>query len=177
VLLEDQDALSGTGRDRRKGLPHRPGNVSEASRPYQVQARWRRCMPGRTAEDTDWAGIDLLSATLERMQPSPVITLNALWQSPSSTARRQPSHDRAAGSEASGYFYFHGLRGARSMMQLGRARGGAVGFHPGLALPTRSRKQLISGCIWTGSKHSVNGKFSYRVCRIAPVWFSWGASP
>ena len=54
-----------------KAMRHqRPG-------PYLVQAAIAalHARAGR-AEDTDWAEIDLLYATLERLQPSPLITLN-----------------------------------------------------------------------------------------------------
>ncbi len=42
-----------------------------------MQAAIAACMPSAArAEDTDWAEIDQLYAALERMQPSPVVTLN-----------------------------------------------------------------------------------------------------
>ena len=47
--------------------------------PARIKCRRRlpRCMRARRrAEDTDWAEIELLYATLERLQPSPVVTLN-----------------------------------------------------------------------------------------------------
>mgnify|MGYP003694069547 CR=1 FL=1 len=54
-----------------KAMRHRrPG-------PYQVQAAIAALHArARRAEDTDWAQIDLLYANLERLQPSPVVTLN-----------------------------------------------------------------------------------------------------
>src|SRR6185437_5164712 len=44
---------------------------------YQLQAAIAalHCRAAR-AQDTDWAEIDLLYATLERLHPSPVVTLN-----------------------------------------------------------------------------------------------------
>ena len=53
----------------------------------------RRARPCVTAEDTDWSEIDQLYATLERLQPSPVVTLNravavAKVQGPGGGARR-----------------------------------------------------------------------------------------
>ncbi|HZZ37403.1 MAG TPA: RNA polymerase sigma factor, partial [Caulobacteraceae bacterium] len=78
VLLEDQDRglwnqnLIGEGLALiDKAMRHRrPG-------PYQVQAAIA-ALHARAArpEDTDWEEIDLLYATLERLQPSPVVTLN-----------------------------------------------------------------------------------------------------
>ena len=54
-----------------KAMRHsRPG-------PYQIQAAIAALHArAARAEDTDWAQIDLLYATLERLQPSPVVTLN-----------------------------------------------------------------------------------------------------
>ena len=78
VLLEDQDRTL-WNRDMiaeglallDKALRHRrPG-------PYQVQAAIAGVHAhAARAEDTDWAEIDQLYATLERLQPSPVVTLN-----------------------------------------------------------------------------------------------------
>ena len=45
--------------------------------PYQVQAAIAALHArAKRAEDTDWAQIDLLYANLERLEPSPVVTLN-----------------------------------------------------------------------------------------------------
>ena len=78
VLLEDQDRSLWNREMIAEGLAlidkamrhRRPG-------PTRCRRRSRRCMPARARpEDTDWAEIDLLYATLERLQPSPVVTLN-----------------------------------------------------------------------------------------------------
>ena len=84
ILLEDHDRSRWDQRLIAEGLAlidkamrhRRPG-------PYQVQAAIA-ALHARAArpEDTDWAQIDLLYATLERMQPSPVVTLvrrQRLW--------------------------------------------------------------------------------------------------
>ncbi len=78
VLLDDQDR----SRWNRTMIAEGLALVDKAMRnrrpgPYQVQAaiaalHARAVRP----EDTDWAEIDLLYATLETMQPSPVVTLN-----------------------------------------------------------------------------------------------------
>ena len=78
VLLEDQDRSRWSSKRIAEGLAlidkamrhRRPG-------PYQVQAAIAALHArARRAEDTDWAQIDLLYANLERLQPSPVVTLN-----------------------------------------------------------------------------------------------------
>ncbi|MFD0937473.1 RNA polymerase sigma factor, partial [Methylobacterium trifolii] len=71
--------------------------------------------------DTDWAGIDALYAVLERLQPSPVVSLNravAVGKVRGPAAGLAMIEPLAA--PLSGYFHFHGLRGA-FLMQLGRS--------------------------------------------------------
>ena len=102
---------------------------------YQVQAAIA-ALHARAArpEDTDWAQIDLLYATLERLQPSPVVTLN-----------RAVAVSKAQGPEAalamieplaetlSGYFHFFGVKGAL-LLQLGRTDEARVAFDRAIAL-------------------------------------------
>jgi RNA polymerase sigma-70 factor, ECF subfamily len=136
ILLENQDRRL-WDRDMiaegfaliEKALRHRkPG-------PYQVQA----AIAGVHAhaarpEDTDWAEIDQLYATLERLQPSPVVTLN-----------RAVAVSKVRGPEAalamieplaaplSGYFHFFGVKGGL-LMRLGRAEEARVAFDQAIAL-------------------------------------------
>lgn len=136
VLLEDQDrgrwdgAMIGEGLALiDKAMRHRrPG-------PYQVQAaiaalHARAMLPLAT----DWAGIDRLYATLERLQPSPVVTLNravahAKVHGPQAAlALIEPLADRL-----SGYFYFFGVRGAL-LLQLGRRDEARDAFGRAIAL-------------------------------------------
>jgi RNA polymerase sigma-70 factor, ECF subfamily len=136
VLLEDQDRTRWNRRQITEGL----ALVDKALRhrqpgPYQVQAAIA-ALHARTARfaDTDWSQIDLLYGTLERMQPSPVITLN-----------RAVAVSRARGPDAalamieplagklSNYFYFHGARGA-FLMELGRAEEARAAFDRAIAL-------------------------------------------
>src|SRR5437879_11244505 len=78
VLLEDQDR----GRWNRPMIAEGLSLIDKAVRhqrrgPYQVQAAIAALHArAAKAEDTDWAHIDLLYGALERMQPSPVVTLN-----------------------------------------------------------------------------------------------------
>src|SRR5262249_52138152 len=78
ILLEDQDRSLWDRKSIGEGL----ALVDKALRhrqpgPYQVQAAIA-ALHAQAARptDTDWAQIDLLYATLERLQPSPVVTLN-----------------------------------------------------------------------------------------------------
>jgi RNA polymerase sigma-70 factor (ECF subfamily) len=122
VLLEDQDRrrwdrdLLGEGLALvDKAVRHRqPG-------PYLIQA----CIAAlharaARAQDTDWAEIELLYATLERLQPSPVITLNravAVSKVRGPAAALEMIEPLA--KPLAGYFHFFGLKGAL-LMQLGR---------------------------------------------------------
>ena len=89
--------------------------------PYQAQAAIAalHARAGRP-EDTDWAQIDLLYTALERMQPSPVVTLNRAVAvakahgAPAALELVEPLADRLGS-----YFHFHGVRGWL-LKQLGR---------------------------------------------------------
>jgi RNA polymerase sigma-70 factor, ECF subfamily len=132
VLLEDQDrSLWNRGMITEglalvdKAVRHRqPG-------PYQAQAAIAALHArAQRPEDTDWAQIDLLYAALERMQPSPVVTLN-----------RAVAVAKAHGAEAAlelveplekrlgSYFHFHGVRGWL-LKQLGPQGGGEGRLRP-----------------------------------------------
>jgi RNA polymerase sigma-70 factor (ECF subfamily) len=138
ILLEDQDRrlwnqelIAEASALIDKAMRHRrPG-------PYQVQAaiatlHARAPTPG----ETDWAQIDQLYATLERMEPSPVVTLN-----------RAVAVSKVAGPEAAlamlepladrlkGYFYFFGVKGAL-LLQLERKVEAKQAFSQALGLAT-----------------------------------------
>jgi len=135
VVLEDQDRRRWDRNLIAEGLVlidkavrhQRPG-------PYQVQAAIAALhSQARRAEDTDWAQIDLLYGTLERMQPSPVVTLNrAVAVAKVRGADAALSMIEPLAESLSGYFYFHGLRGA-FLMQLGRHDEARVAFDHAIA--------------------------------------------
>lgn len=136
VLLEDQDR----GRWDQDMIAEGLALVDKAMRhrrpgPYQVQAAIA-ALHARAArpEDTDWAGIEQLYATLERLQPSPVVTLNR-------AVAVAKVHGPAAALAViellarplAGYFHFFGVRGAL-LLQLGRAEEARVAFDRAIAL-------------------------------------------
>jgi RNA polymerase sigma-70 factor (ECF subfamily) len=136
ILLDDQDRSLWDGKLIAEGLAlidkamrsRRPG-------PYQVQAAIA-ALHARAArpEDTDWAGIDVLYAALERMQPSPVITLNrAVAVSKVRGAAEALAMIEPLAERLGGYFHFHGARGA-FLLQLGRSREAHVAFDRAIAL-------------------------------------------
>ena len=112
-----------------KALRHRrPG-------PYQVQAAIAGVHAhAARAEDTDWSEIDQLYAALERLQPSPVVTLNravavAKVKGPAAAlAMIEP-----LGPRLSSYFHFFGVKGGL-LMQLDRADEARIAFDQAIAL-------------------------------------------
>ncbi len=136
VLLEEQDRQLW---DRRlitealalvdKAMRHRrPG-------PYQVQAAIA-ALHARASRpvDTDWAEIELLYTTLQRLQPSPIVTLNRavavekLCGPDAALTMVEPLADKLAS-----YFYFHGARG-HFLSQLGRREEAGEAFSRAIAL-------------------------------------------
>src|SRR5882757_2934687 len=123
ILLEDQDRTLWNSRLLAEGL----ALIDKAIRhnlpgPYQLQAAIAATHSRAVrAEDTDWAGIDALYAALERMQPSPLVTLNRavatakLHGPEAALSMIAPLEERL-----SGYYYYFGARGA-FLAQLGRA--------------------------------------------------------
>jgi RNA polymerase sigma-70 factor (ECF subfamily) len=136
VLLEDQDR----GRWDRQAIAEGVALLDKAMRhrrpgPYQVQAGIAALHDrAPTAAATDWAEIDTLYATLERLTPSPVVTLNRavavakLRGAAAALALIEPLAPRL-----SGYFHFFGVRGAL-LAELGRRDEARVAFDRAIAL-------------------------------------------
>ncbi len=122
VLLDDQDRRLWNREKIAEGVAlldkamrhNRPGA-------YQIQAAIA-ALHDRAARpvDTDWAQIDLLYAALERLQPSPVVTLN---RAVAVSKARGPAEALAMieplEGALGGYFHFFGVKGA-FLLQLGR---------------------------------------------------------
>ncbi len=136
VLLEDQNRSSWNQSLIQEGLALIDKALRHEQRgPYLVQAaiaalHARAKRPG----DTDWAQIDRLYATLERLSPSPVVTLN---RAVAVAKVRGPAEALAMveplAARLSGYFHFFGLKGAL-LLQLGRADEAKVAFDRAIAL-------------------------------------------
>ena len=136
VLLDDQDR----GRWDTKLIAEGLALIDKAVRhgqpgPYQIQAAIAATHARAShPEQTDWAQIAALYAALERLQPSPVVTLNravavSKVSGPADAlAMIEPLADRL-----SGYFYFFGAKGA-FLLQLGRADEARVAFDQAIAL-------------------------------------------
>jgi RNA polymerase sigma-70 factor (ECF subfamily) len=136
VLLEDQDR----SRWDRDLIAEGLALLEKAARhrrlgPYQIQAAIAGVHTHAADwKATDWAEIDQLYAALERLQPSPVITLNravavSKVQGPAAAlALIEPLAE-----PLSSYFHFFGLKGGL-LMQLGRAADAKVAFDQAIAL-------------------------------------------
>jgi RNA polymerase sigma-70 factor (ECF subfamily) len=136
ILLEEQDRSLWDGDMIAEGL----ALVEKALRhrragPYQLQAAIAGVHArAPRAEETSWADIDQLYAALERVQPSPVVTLNR------AVAVAKAQGDAAAlalieplAPALSGYFHFFGVQGAL-LLRLGRAEEARIAFDRAIAL-------------------------------------------
>jgi RNA polymerase sigma-70 factor (ECF subfamily) len=136
VLLEDQDrslwnqALINEGLALvDKALRHRqPG-------PYQVQAAIAGVHAQAVRPDeTAWAEIERLYAILERLQPSPVVTLNrAVAVAKVRGAAVALEMIEPLAPQLAGYFHFHGVKGF-FLKELGRADDARAAFDQAIAL-------------------------------------------
>ena len=157
VLLEDQDRARWNHPQIGEALPL----VEEALRggpgPFAVQAAIAalHCQATR-AEDTDWAQIVRLYDLLERLQPSPIVSLNraaavAMVQGPGAALALVDA--LAAGGELDRYHLLHAAR-ADLLRRLGSAAEAAKSYARALALVTndaerrfleRRRHEVTSG--------------------------------
>ena len=136
VLLEDQDRSLWDRKMIAEGLAlidkamrhRRPG-------PYQVQAAIAALhVQAARPEDTDWAQIDLLYASLEQLQPSPIVSLNravAVAKVRGPAAALEMIEPLA--KQLSGYFYFFGVKGGL-LLQLRRTEEARVAFDRAISL-------------------------------------------
>ncbi|KAA9387920.1 RNA polymerase sigma factor [Neorhizobium galegae] len=136
VLLEDQDRSRWDSRLINealalldKAIRHRkPG-------PYQVQAAISALHArAPTPKETDWKEITMLYGLLERIQPSPVVTLNkAVAVSKLEGPEAALEMIAPLAEKLDGYFYFHGVKGGL-MMQAGRRPEAREAFDRAIAL-------------------------------------------
>jgi len=136
ILLEDQERKLWDEKLIAEGL----ALIDKAMRrrlpgPYQIQAAIAALHArARRYEDTDWVEIDALYAALERLQPSPIVTLNRAVATgkvhgpAAALAMIEPLAPRL-----SGYFHFFGAKGA-FLLQLNRKDEARVAFNQAIAL-------------------------------------------
>jgi RNA polymerase sigma-70 factor (ECF subfamily) len=158
VLMEDQDRSLWNRTMIDEGL----ALIDKAMRhaqpgPYQVQAAVAALhVRAATPEETDWPQIELLYATLERLQPSPVVTLN---RAVALAKVRGPAAALALieplAGKLSGYFYFFGVKGAL-LRDLGKVEEARDAYNRAIALANSAAEaahirlqldRLMSDCV------------------------------
>jgi RNA polymerase sigma factor (sigma-70 family) len=102
---------------------------------YQIQAAIAALHArAEKPEDTDWKEIALLYRMLERLQPSPVVTLNrAVAISKSEGPAAALALIAPLEEELSGYFYYFGVKGGL-LKEMGAAREAREAFNRAIAL-------------------------------------------
>jgi RNA polymerase sigma-70 factor (ECF subfamily) len=102
---------------------------------YQLQAAIAALHArAQKAEDTDWREIALLYRMLERLQPSPVVTLNrAVAVSKADGPQAALKLLEPLDEQLSGYFYYHGVRGGL-LKQVGATGDAREAFNRAIAL-------------------------------------------
>ena len=150
VLLEHQDR----GRWDRGLIAEGSVLLEKALRirqpgPFQIQAAIASVhAQARTAEQTDWAEIVRLYALLERAHPSPVVALNrAVAVAKVEGAAAALALLEPLEGKLSGYFHYHGVRGAL-LAELERPEEALAAFrlaltHSGTAAETTHIRQKI----------------------------------
>jgi RNA polymerase sigma-70 factor (ECF subfamily) len=136
VLLDDQDRRLWDQRLIGEGLALVDKAIRHRRRgPYQVQAAIA-ALHARAArpQETDWAQIDALYAALERLEPSPIVTLNrAVAVSKTQGAEAALAMIAPLEARLGGYFHYFGMKGAL-LKELGRAAEARRAFDQAISL-------------------------------------------
>jgi RNA polymerase sigma-70 factor (ECF subfamily) len=144
VLLEDQDRSSWNADAIAEGLALLDKAVRHRrADPYQLQAAIAaQHAKAARPEDTDWAAIERLYLALERLQPSPVVTLN---RAVATSKVHGPAEALAVieplAPQLSSYFYFFGLKGAL-LLQLHRPLEARAAFDRAIALASSAAEAV-----------------------------------
>ena len=136
ILLEDQDRKLWNRTQINEGL----AMLDKAMRhrqpgAYQIQAAIAGLhATAKTFDETDWAQIEALYASLEIVQPSPVVTLNrAVALSKVRGPQAALAMIEPLAARLSGYFYYFGLKGYL-LKQLGRVSEARDAFNKAISL-------------------------------------------
>lgn len=142
VLLEDQDRLRWNQQQIAEALPLVEEALRGETGPFAVQAAISalHCQAAR-AEETDWAQIVRLYDVLERLQPSPIVSLNravaiAMVDSPQLALVLI----NALAPELDSYHLFHATR-ADLLRRIGALEEATQSYKRALALVTNDRER------------------------------------
>jgi RNA polymerase sigma-70 factor, ECF subfamily len=136
VLLDEQDRTKWDRKLIGEGLAMLDKAMLHAQPgPYQIQAAVAALHArASTPADTDWRQIELLYANLERLQPSPVVTLNRAVAVAKTTGPEVAlAMIEPLANQLAGYFHFFGLKGALPE-QLGRITEARKAFTQAISL-------------------------------------------
>ncbi|HET8549505.1 MAG TPA: RNA polymerase sigma factor [Bryobacteraceae bacterium] len=144
VLLEQQDRRLWNRDQIEEALPLVDQALQAGPRPYAVQAAIAavHCRAPR-AEDTDWEQILRLYDLLERLQPSPVVSLNravAVGMVHGPAAALSLMDALVAAGDLGGYHLLHAAR-ADMLRRLGLASEAAGSYIQALALATNDSER------------------------------------
>jgi len=144
VVLEEQDRSRWNQSQIAEALPLVREALSGGGGPFALQAAIaaQHCQAAR-AEETDWAEIVRLYDRLERLQPSPVVSLNravavAMADGPQSGLAIIDS--LAAAGDLDGYHLFHAAR-ADLLRRAGLPAQAAENYRRALALATNESER------------------------------------
>ena len=144
ILLEEQDRSRWDGQLIAEALPLVEEALRGAPGPFTLQAAIAalHCQAGR-AEDTDWRQIVQLYDLLERLQPSPVVSLNravaiAMFDGPKPALALIDA--LAAEGDLDGYHLLHAAR-ADLLRRIGSSAEAAKSYTRALALATNDSER------------------------------------
>lgn len=151
ILLLEQDRSLWDHLGIRRGLAalEQAGRLGGADGPYALQAAIAACHArAATSEETDWAGIASLYATLADVVPSPVVELNravAVGMAAGAAAGLELADALVAEPSLQKYHLLHAVRGDL-LDRLGRNREARDAFEQAAALTmNRRERELMLG--------------------------------
>ena len=148
VLLEDQDRSRWNQEQIAEALPIVEESLRGGAGPFALQAAIAavHCQTAR-AEDTDWPQIVRLYDTLERVQPSAVVSLNravAIAMVDGPRPALALIDDLAAGGDLENYHLLHAAR-ADLLRRLGLWKEAAKSYQRALALVSNDTERRFLG--------------------------------
>ncbi len=160
VVLEEQDRSLWNGSQIAEALPLVEEALRAGARPYALQAAIAatHCQAAR-AEDTDWSQILGLYDLLERVQPSPIVSLNravalAMINGPQAALEIIDSLTSSTASDLDSYHLLHATR-ADLLRRMGSPEEAAKSYVRALELATNeSERRFLQKRLKEVARHS-----------------------